>query len=61
VTHISIDEPRRRPLEPSPCVTHSPSASISIRLPRLDEHAMGQLLQFVILSAAVEQRLDDAV
>jgi hypothetical protein len=61
VTHVSIDEPRRRALEPVPCVTHSPSPSISIRLPRLDEHALGQLLQFVILSAAVERRFDDTV
>ncbi len=61
VTRVSIEESRRRALEPLPCITHAPSASITIRLPRLDEHALGQLLQFVILSAAVEKRLDEAV
>jgi glucose-6-phosphate isomerase len=61
VTHVMIDEPRRRSIEPFPCAMPSPPASITIRLPRLDEHALGQLLQLVILSAAVEKRLNDTV
>jgi hypothetical protein len=61
VTHVMIDEPRRRSIEPFPCAMPSPPASITIRLPRLDEHALGQLLQLVILSAAVEKRLNETV
>ena len=34
---------------------HGPTATI--RLPRLDEHAVGQLLQLLVLSSAVERRL----
>lgn len=36
-------------------------ADVQIGLPRLDEHAVGQLLQLLILSAAVERRLRQAV
>lgn len=32
-------------------------AAIAIRLPRIDEHALGQMLQLLALSAAVEERL----
>ena len=39
----------------------SPAAAVTIRLPRLDEHALGQLLQLLSLSAAVEERLRQAV
>ncbi len=62
VTHVVIAEPRRTCLMPS---REPPSAStnhpLTIRLPRLDEHALGQLLELVILSAAVEGRLGDGV
>jgi glucose-6-phosphate isomerase len=61
VTHVVIDEPRRRSIESLPCARPTLSASITIRLPRLDEHALGQLLQLVILSAAVEKRLYETV
>jgi glucose-6-phosphate isomerase len=61
VTHVTIDEPRRRSIGFMPGVIASPEASITIRLPRLDEHALGQLLQLVILSAAVERRLEETV
>lgn len=36
-------------------------ADVTIRLPRLDEHALGQLLQLLALSAAVEERLPGTV
>jgi glucose-6-phosphate isomerase len=36
-------------------------ADVRIGLPRLDEHAVGQLLQLLILSAAVERRLRQTV
>lgn len=36
-------------------------AAATIRLPRVDEHAIGQLLQLCILSAAVEERLREGV
>lgn len=34
---------------------------VTIRLPRLDEHSLGQLLQLAILSAAVAARLPEAL
>ena len=37
------------------------AADVTIRLPRLDEHALGQLLQLLAVSAAVEERLRGAV
>ena len=37
------------------------AADVTIRLPRLDEHALGQLLQLLAVSAAVEERLRQAV
>jgi glucose-6-phosphate isomerase len=43
------------PVEPPP------KAAVTIRLPRLDEHALGQLLQLLVLSAAVERRLERGV
>lgn len=33
-------------------------AAITIRLPRIDEHALGQVLQLLALSAAVHERLE---
>jgi hypothetical protein len=32
-----------------------------ISLPRVDEHAIGQLLQLLMLAAAVERQLSEAV
>lgn len=48
---------------PSSGVEAEPSvvADVQIGLPRLDEHAVGQVLQLLILSAAVERRLRRAV
>jgi glucose-6-phosphate isomerase len=57
VTEIVIMESRRGSLAPH----REAFRPVTIRLPRLDEHALGQLLQLVILSAAVEERLCEAV
>ncbi len=59
VTLVTPGEPRRDRL-PVPAAAAAESAGgadVSIGLPRLDEHAIGQLLQLLILSAAVEARL----
>jgi glucose-6-phosphate isomerase len=62
VTRVTIGESRRACFERPPmAVVPEPKGTISIQLPRLDEHALGQLLQLVILSAAVEQRLRESV
>lgn len=61
VTHVVVEESRRRGIEPLVGKAAPPQASITIRLPRLDEHALGQLLQLVILSSAVEKRLYETV
>lgn len=62
VTDVAIAESRRDAVVP-PRVLPAGSANhaITIQLPRLDEHAIGQLLQLMILSAAVERRLHEAV
>jgi len=62
VTHVAIAEPRRDRVVP-PRVVRAGSANhrLTIQLPRLDEHAIGQLLQLVILSTSVERRLHEAV
>ena len=57
--------PERVAVTPSPEVRPSPGSfpgslhgpTATIRLPRLDEHAVGQLLQLLVLSSAVERRL----
>ena len=43
--------------EPLPSPGPLPGPTATIRLPRLDEHAVGQLLQLLVLSSAVERRL----
>ncbi|MEX0689593.1 MAG: hypothetical protein WD072_13140, partial [Pirellulales bacterium] len=43
--------------EPLPLPGSLPGPTATIRLPRLDEHAVGQLLQLLVLSSAVERRL----
>jgi len=63
VTWVTTGEPRRDPL-PGLGVTEAAApdtADVQIGLPRLDEHAIGQLLQLLILSAAVERRLPEGV
>lgn len=63
VTWVTPGEPRRDPL-PGLGVAEAAAADtadVQIGLPRLDEHAIGQLLQLSILSAAVERRLPEGV
>jgi len=56
VTRLGSGEPRRdRIVEPPP------GEPASLGLPRVDEHAIGQLLQLLILSAAVEAGLHAGV
>jgi hypothetical protein len=52
VTRIGSGEPRRDPIIDPP-----PAEPATVGLPRVDEHAIGQLLQLLILSAAVEREL----
>lgn len=73
VTTIMPGEPRRDrlaapagdPMWPELSVEAAaasrPQSDVVIRLPRLDEHAIGQLLQLLVLSAAVEERLRHGV
>ncbi len=62
VTRIAIDEPRRDRIGiPAVALPALHAPHVMIRLPRLDEHSLGQLLQLVILSAAVEKRLRDSL
>jgi glucose-6-phosphate isomerase len=69
VTRLVIEGPRRDrlPLPPAETAALPEAASeaavpaIEIRLPRLDEHALGQLMQLLILSAAVERGLERPV
>lgn len=69
VTRLVIEEPRRDRL-PLPAagpeagfaaVSETAGPAIEIRLPRLDEHSLGQLMQLFILSAAVERELERPV
>jgi glucose-6-phosphate isomerase len=63
VTWVTTGESRRDPL-PGLGVAEAAAADtadVQIGLPRLDEHAIGQLLQLSILSAAVERRLPEGV
>ena len=56
VTSLRAGEPRRdRLIEPPPL---GPAA---IGLPRVDEHAIGQLLQLLMLSVAVERQLAETI
>jgi hypothetical protein len=65
VTRIAGGAARRaRPSDPASAelvseITEPPAepAAITIRLPRIDEHSVGQLLQLLALSAAVEEHL----
>lgn len=56
VTTVGSGEPRRDRIVEPPA-----GEAAGIGLPRVDEHALGQLLQLLMLSAAVERRLQDAV
>jgi glucose-6-phosphate isomerase len=69
VTRLVVEEPRRDRL-PLPAagpeagfaaVSETAGPAIEIRLPRLDEHSLGQLMQLFILSAAVERELERSV
>jgi hypothetical protein len=56
VTRLGAGEPRRdRIIDPPP------ADSPVISLPRVDEHTIGQLLQLLMLAAAVERQLSEAV
>lgn len=65
VTAVTPGEPRRdrlasaggAPWPEPPADEAQREADVVIALPRLDEHAIGQLLQLLVLSAAVEERL----
>jgi glucose-6-phosphate isomerase len=63
VSRIGIGESRRNTGRiPAPvAVGGAEPIAITILLPRLDEHAIGQLFQLLILSAAVEKQLRHAV
>jgi len=62
VTRVVAAEPRRDRLELPPAAEDDLAAVASvIHLPRIDEHAVGQLLQLLILSAAVERLLEQPV
>ena len=56
VTRLGSGEPRRDRI-----VESLSDEAAAISLPRVDEHAIGQLLQLLMLSAAVERRLLEAV
>ncbi|MFM7136580.1 MAG: hypothetical protein ACKO1M_05865 [Planctomycetota bacterium] len=56
VTRLGSGEPRRDRIVGPP-----PGEPALIGLPRVDEHALGQLLQLLMLSAAVERQLLEAV
>ncbi len=62
VTRLTVGEPRRDRLDLPP-LAESPraAATVTIVLPRVDEHAIGQLLQLLILSAAMERQLEQPV
>ncbi len=60
---VSIGEPRRDPLLDHHGVPWAVRASLgsdvaAIRMPRLDEHAVGQLLQMLAIATVVGRRLD---
>ncbi len=63
VTRVTSGEPRRDLLPGLRVAAAEPTvvADTQIDLPRLDEHAIGQLLQLLILSTAVERRLPEGV
>lgn len=72
VTAVTPGEPRRDRLAaaggvsaweplPEPVGSARRDADVVIDLPRLDEHAIGQLLQLLVLSAAVEDRLRQGI
>jgi hypothetical protein len=56
VTGLGAGEPRRdRIVEPPP------ADQAMIGLPRVDEHAIGQLLQLLMLSVEVERQLAETI
>jgi glucose-6-phosphate isomerase len=58
VVRVTVDAPRREPLPlpgPDACPAHGPV----IRLPRVDEHAIGQMLQLLVVADRVLRRLAD--
>jgi len=61
VTRLVIEQPRRDRLPLPPAMSEAAAPALEIRLPRLDEHALGQLMQLLILSAAVERGLERPV
>jgi hypothetical protein len=55
VVHLTVDAPRREPL-PLPWPVAGDVRGPQIRLPRVDEHTIGQLLQLLVLSDRVHRR-----
>ena len=61
-THLVVREPRRDPLV-VPTLAHTTATQATwptdtILLPRVDEHSIGQLLQFFVLTKLVERRME---
>ena len=61
-THLVVREPRRDPLV-MPTLAHTTATQATgptdtILLPRVDEHSIGQLLQFLVLAKLVERRME---
>jgi len=56
VVRVAVDGPRREPL-PLPGPGAWPAHGPRIRLPRVDEHAVGQLLQLLLVADRVLRRL----
>lgn len=58
VVRVTVDAPRREPL-PLPGPDACPAQGPVIRLPRVDEHALGQMLQMLCVADRVLRRLND--
>jgi hypothetical protein len=58
VVRVAVDAPRREPL-PLPAPSRWPGTGPVIRLPRVDEHAIGQLLELCIVADRVLRWLGD--
>lgn len=62
MTSLEVVESRRAFPKTLPMTPRPPTKPhVTIRLPRLDEHSLGQLLQLAILSATVASRLRQAL
>jgi len=59
-TALVVGETRRDPLATGRTTDRPPAAADSLWLPRVDEHTVGQLLQFLVLANLVEAAVDEA-